>query len=299
VERVNTSKRLYIVEGPDGAGKTQLAQTIAGLGGAHYVHLGPFPRVERGLARLYVEAMLPAVLGFSDVVMDRSWLSERPYGDAFRNGTDRIGPTQRSLERLAWRCQTVVIRCLPPWERVHENFGQRPELLNNVNELREVYDAYANLQTSLPMITVDPFDKTPDLSLYAASVPHYLNVRSAGNLRSKVTLIGDKFGELNDHNPLYQWPFGSLCRSGCSQWLGAQLDEAGISERDLFWVNADALTAMVTRHHAPIVALGNEAAKKLKTFGVQFIETVHPQYHKRFHANYRYPLIDLLMEIVS
>jgi hypothetical protein len=297
---MKTSKRLYIVEGPDGAGKTRLAQTIACVGNAHYVHLGPFPRVERGLARLYVEAMLPAVLGFSDVVMDRSWLSEKPYGDAFRNGADRIGPTQRSLERLAWRCQTVVIRCLPPWERVLQNFGQRAELLNTTIELREVYDAYADLRTSLPMVTVNPFEQKPDLNIYSASVPHHLHVPSAGNLRGRITLVGDKFGDLNDRNPLYQWPFGSLCQGGCSQWLGAQLDEAGISERDLFWVNADALTPAITRHCAQIIALGGEAAKKLRSLAVkEFVETTHPQYHKRFHASHRYPLIDLLTETVA
>jgi hypothetical protein len=248
--------------------------------------------------------MMPAVLGLADAVLDRSWLSERPYGAAFREGVDRLGPTTRSLERLAWRCQTLVVRCQPPWERVTENFGRRDELLDTPAQLREVYDAYAHLQTSLPMTTLDPLSdlakRWADILLHypGASVPHALEVPSAGNLRGKVTLVGEAFAPVTDSDPLYQWPFGGF--SGCSAWLAKQLTEAQISERDLFWVNADALTPEIVGHRAPVVALGQIAKERLEWFGRGPDHAVeHPQYWKRFHHREPYPLLDVLRELID
>lgn len=301
---IRTSKRLWIVEGPDGAGKTTLARALAERHDAHYVHLGPFPRVDRGLARLYVDAMLPAVLGYADVVMDRCWLSERPYGVVYRDGADRLGSAARILERLAWRCQTVVVRCLPPLDRVLENFGRRPEMLDTTVELRAVYGLYQDLVTSLPMMTVDPFTTMPHhlidrITRHPASIPHMLEVPSAGNLRSsKVILVGETFAQIGDRDPLYQWPFGGLCRDGCSRWLADQLD--GVSERDLFWVNADALTPAIRKHSLPIVALGGTAARRLTELGRPPDHAVaHPQYHRRFEAGEPYPLLEVLRRLID
>lgn len=296
---MRTSRRLWIIEGPDGAGKTTLARRLAETTGAYYVHLGAFPRVKVGLARLYVDAMMPAVLGLADVVMDRSWLSERPYGAAFRAGEDRLRSAVRSLERLAWRCQTVVVRCLPPLERVVENFGRRPELLGTREELVAVYRSYEDLRTSLPMVTLDPFG-TSDVHHNGASVPHSLRHQTAGNLRGRVTIVGDRFAAMSDRDPLYQWPFGALCSDGCSRWLGDQLDAGGISERDLFWCNSDMLTEDILRHRAPIVALGDEAQRRLIDLGVMTAFVFpHPQHHRCFHANEPYALIPLLKELTS
>jgi polyphosphate kinase 2 (PPK2 family) len=111
------SKVLTIFEGPDGSGKTTAAREYAEQTGARYVHFPALPRVKHGLGRMYVEAMLPALLGYHDVVFDRCWLSETPYGEAFREGQDRLTQAdRRMLERLALRCGAVVVKCLPEWD---------------------------------------------------------------------------------------------------------------------------------------------------------------------------------------
>lgn len=309
-----TSKRLFIVEGPDGAGKTTLARALVAATGAHYVHLGPFPRVEHGLARLYADALMPAVLGVADVVMDRSWLSERPYGAAFRGGADRLGGATRTLERLAWRCATLVVRCFPPWERVLENFGKavsrtatshRAEMLDTTAELSTVYAIYAQFQTSLPMLTVDPFAAALRHLLdrvlrCPASVPHDLAVPSAGNLRGKVTIIGQQFAEHDDSDHLYRWPFGGLSRDGCSLWLADHLEEAKVSERDLLWINADALTPAIKEHRAPVVAFGGVAARRLTELGRPPERSVrHPAHHRRDYDGEPYILGDVLRELID
>lgn len=306
------SKRLTIFEGVDGAGKTTLAKAFAEATGAHYVHCGPFPRMNRGLARLYVEAMAPAVLGLSDVVMDRCWLSEQPYGDAFRKGQDRLGTKVRLLERLAWRCKTTVVRCDAPWEDIESNFALRGktglEYLERADQLKAVYDSYKGLRTSLPVLVHQPrrtmtgtnvrhvLDSAPTTD------PHDLRWQTAGNFHADVLLIGQDFAEVQDDEPMLQWPFGSLSGSGCSLWLADKLSEAGIGESKLCWGNSDTVPMhLVESRFKHVVVLGGVAFNTLKTLGLTRTEGVvvvpHPQYHKRFRTKEYYPLLDHLETI--
>jgi hypothetical protein len=309
---MKTSKSLIIFEGPDGAGKSTLAKSLAREIGALYTHLGPFPRVGSGLARLYVEAMLPAVLGYSDVVLDRCWLSEIPYGRAFREGQDRIGDRHRLLERLAWRCRSMVVFCTPSWGVVRGNFEARREheLLERVNQLQYVYAHYATTMsqlTSLPAVRLDPFrypqgaglNDLYDCLTHITSRPHPLGMATVGNFMGSILLVGESYGPVQDNEPLYQWPFGSLANSGCSLWLARQLEKAGVGEDSLLWVNADQLDSFTAnRQNLHVVALGGAAAKKLRELGrSSFHQVVHPQAWKRFHSAKDYPLIPLLKEL--
>ncbi len=276
---VKTSKRLIIIESPPGSGKTQLAKALCEVRpNTHYIYLGLFPRVGAGLARLYVDAMMPAVLGHADVVMDGSWLEERPYGK------DRLGARLRILERLAWRCQTLVAR---HWRVGSLTRGDVdtiffPSSLPNVilNQLRET-DAVACV---LHALTND------------ASIPHSLSQPTAGNLNGKVLLVGEEYGAKTNADPLYSWPFGAL--SGCSLWLAERLEEGGISERDLYWVNADGLTTNIARFSMPVVALGAVAAERLIALGRMPDAVVeHPEAWKRLH-NEEYPLAGILRGMI-
>lgn len=154
---MNHCQRLTIFEGPDGGGKTTLAKAYAEATGAQYKHLGPFPEVTAGLARLYIEAMFPALLGQAPVVMDRSWLSEYPYGVAFR-GRVRLNVEEIGLlNRLAAMCSPIVVMCLPRWETVKTNYLERKgqEYLNNIEQLRSVYRIYETMSPGLPFVTYD------------------------------------------------------------------------------------------------------------------------------------------------
>jgi hypothetical protein len=308
---IETSARLVIFEGPDGAGKTTLAKKLAEDIGAHYVHLGPFPRVGEGLARLYVEAMMPALLGHSAVVMDRCWMSEVPYGRAYRNGVDRIEIRSRILERLAWRCQTTVVACVPPWERIRDNFIARKgdEYLDHVSQLQLVYDYYANENfTSLPVVWTNPLSEHADAfsqwlqdeMTTERSIPHSLHHQTSGNVRGKVLLVGEKFSDVPEGQPLYQSPFSGLTGLGCSLWLARQLEDAGISERNLTWVNADQLSPHIKDYSVSVVALGGAAAKALTELGRHNYEFVqHPSHWKRFRHKELYELIPVLQSLIK
>lgn len=299
-----SSAKLTIFEGPDGAGKTTAAIKFAEETGARYVHFGPLSLVDKGLPRLYVEAMVPALLGYQDVVFDRSWLSEIPYGTAFREGKDRIGlASRRMLERISLRCATVVVKCQPPWETVVANYSSRKgiEMLENENQLHQVYELYAGGRTHLPSVLYDytshpKFFSERELDKLRTH-PHAIDVVSAGNLDGKVALIGEKFAERKDQDGWHQYPFVSFCRQGCSQWLAEQLDNIGYGEDKILWVNSDQdLAFLTTKLHQckKIFALGSEAAHKVQAIGLRYRRVPHPQSWKRFNAAEAYPLLDYL-----
>ncbi len=301
---MDTSRRLTIFEGPDCSGKTTAAKAYAEATGARYVHFDALPHVSTGLARMYVETMLPAVLGYQDVVFDRSWLSEYPYGKVFRQGADRLGAaTKRMLERLAWRCGAVVVRCAPPLHHILRTFRERAhrEYLDNEHQLREIYRLYREQQTSLPVVDYD-YTVEPELKqvLVAArrSMLHPLKLASAGNWCAPVILIGERFAQRKNLDPHYQWPFASFSGSGCSQWLTRQLEDANVSEADLLWVNADQDLSLLPSG-APYIALGREAAAVARGYGLGVIQVPHPQYAKRFDATGPYQLIQVIEEVYN
>jgi thymidylate kinase len=150
-------KRIVILEGPDGAGKTTLAQRYAEAG-ARVVHLDRYPGV-KSLARIHLAAMLPALSGVSDIVLDRAWITEWIYGDVYRGGKVRINSERRAeLEAIASFCETKVILCLPPLEACLETFRKRREreYLKDEEALRQVWQTYdfrysSGILTSLPV----------------------------------------------------------------------------------------------------------------------------------------------------
>lgn len=303
----STSRKLTIFEGPDGGGKSTAAEAYAKYVGAKYVHFGPLPNVKDGLARMYVEAMLPALLGYQDVVFDRCWLSEVPYGSAFRDGADRLGHSAvRMLERLALRCGGTVVYCLPEWTTVRNNYLSRKEIeyLQNEDQLQHVYEVYASQTTDLPSVFFDYTTDRSDSPFYIdlsdkvearRQRRHPLSVATAGNWDADVVLVGESFAERKDQDPWYQWPFASFSNQGCSQWLTKQLNSIGISERDLLWVNADQDLSSVIGAEKQVIALGTSASQSLLVSGIVHERIPHPQSWKRFNGKQRYPLLDLLV----
>jgi hypothetical protein len=311
-------KTLTIFEGADGAGKSTAARRYAEATGARYIHCSAWPHVTDGLARLYLEAMLPALLGYQDVVMDRSWLSEQPYGTAYRNGSDRVGAVyRRMLERVALSCGALVVRCDPGPEVCAANWRARRhsqnrdwERDNGVVEVNRLFRTA--LRTEL--LVVD-YDYTKQVEFHSAEVletfraeRHLVDVLSAGEWGNygstvgPVTLVGESFGEPKQQDCLFQYPFVSFSRGGCSSWVTEQLEIAGVPERQLRWVNADQLAHPELHTELPwyeVVALGQTAHEALSAAGVKHETVAHPQHAKRFHHGQPYELVTVLKELLK
>lgn len=299
---MSRSKRLTIFEGPDGSGKTTAAKLYAAETGARYVHFSNLPQIGLDLGRMYVEAMLPALLGYQDVVFDRCWLSEMPYGTAFRHGEDRLGDaSRRMLERLALRCGALVIHCRPPWEQVCETYLGRchEEYLDNEQQLRLVYDLYGSQRTELPEVRWSYLAGKASLNYALQQTKrapcHLLSHASAGNWEASTVLVGESFAPHKPVDAYYQWPFASFSQQGCSQWLTRQLIQHDVREWDLLWLNADQdLSVLHDLRPKQVIALGNEAVAALYEEKIMAVTVGHPQHHKRFKRNQPYELFNYI-----
>lgn len=301
--------KITIFEGPDGAGKTTLARDYAAATGGRYLAFGPFLHVHRDLARLYAEAIIPACQKPAiDLVLDRCWISEAPYGSVMRNG-DRLGVRRRILERLAMRASTIVVMMLPEWRVVQERYRDRHdrEYVDHVDKLERIYLHYAHTKlTDLPKITL--YDDTPvndilwldDTSRLDQACHRHPYVGSAGNLDAPVLLVGDKFTKHRDGDMLYQWPFGSF--SGSSTWLTGQLELGNVSERDLVWINADQPDddiQSIALGRRCVIALGHTANNRLTGLGIGHVTFDNPQWWKRFRYFEPYALVPFVKEVLG
>jgi len=302
-------KRVTIFEGPDGSGKTTAATKYAEETDAKLVHCGPFQGLtSKGLPRMYLEAMLPALLGYQDVVMDRCWLSEPIYGRVFR-GADRLGAaTRRLIERVAMRCDARVVRCLPSldvcltnWRKRHASGG---EYLEKEEQLIRVWERYTDLETSLPMTSYNFFEGNQKFRRAPGDLTHLVSHPTAGNLDARVLIVGSETYDHTDYDGLARYPFCEL-GPGTSRWLAGQLEDENFNESDLLWtnmldLNEDLAVGPWLDGQRPVVALGVKAEAWLQRQGVTPSHVVsHPQAWRQVHTKKRYPLLDVLKEILT
>jgi hypothetical protein len=293
-----TCKKLTIFEGCNGSGKTTAAIRYAEETNARLVHFNDLPRVGAGLARMYAEAMIPALLGYQDVVFDRCWLSEAPYGAVLREGTSRLTRADcRMLERLAMKCGAVVVYCDPGWDEVMANFikSSHSRIIYDVmKQMKIIHNLYRIDKFDLPSITYDYTEmnyeilKTVDQHRY---LRHPWSLNSAGNWKGEVLLIGDKFANHKKQDLFYQWPFASFSDDGCSRWLTDELINFQIRESRIAWVNADQpLEEILKPERKLIIAFGDNAYDVVRPMCDSVVKIEHPQYWKRFKSDTYFPL---------
>lgn len=308
--------RITIFEGNDGSGKSTLARQYAELTNACYRHHDPCPRVTGNhLLKVYVEMMLPALLGYQDVVMDRAWLSEQVYGSIIRR-KDRVSCVgARLLERLALRCEVAMVLCAPPFEVCQQVYRSRRagEDLYGEDLLRLVDWGYTQRWqegslTDLPLITHAVHGHEETLwrelaAIHGHQEAHPVAWRTGGNLLASVALVGDDFDPLRNEDLELRAPFGSLGAAGCSRWLVEKLSERGIKESDLFWVNSsDSSFEEIAEEWLPgktVYALGTTASKRLSATGISHVHVDHPQHAKRFRHRQVYELPRLIREVLD
>jgi hypothetical protein len=242
-------------------------------------------------------------------LIDRSWLSEPIYASVYRpqEGSRIDSAQRRALERQAGHA--VVVACLPKLQTCLDNFNARgdEEYLDDDQQLIQVYTRYSSLdkQTHLPVIWYDYQHDVPDTLLYKVLA---MNQQVS---YGKVLLVGEQANIRDGDHLGRRAPFTAYSRLGCSWWLNNKLDEAGIPERHLRWLNANTELGKPTnpadidllinrRAGAKIIALGRIAAKWCDEHNLGPDHMVaHPQHHKRFSYTKEYPLIPLLKEVLD
>lgn len=135
---------IFVIEGPDGAGKTTLAEALRDYLGARYIHL-TYRWKDR--MHLYHGAALRLATRLAQnnpVIIDRWWPSEIVYADAYRGGS-KFAKYYLLLEHIANKNGIVYIVCLPKdRERYLAQFerlkAERTEMYDE--GMQRVYDGY-------------------------------------------------------------------------------------------------------------------------------------------------------------
>lgn len=139
--------KIYILEGPDGTGKSTLAKALQKKTKGHLLHLTYNPDWDMDR---YYEAMSIAIRQlsyFQDVIVDRWAVSEIIYGGVYRGGT--AVNTQQLIDRF--KDESVWIYC---WNenavKNHlKNKKERKEMYEDMTDVVNMFEGYM-LTSDLP-----------------------------------------------------------------------------------------------------------------------------------------------------
>ena len=299
---------IVILEGADGGGKTTLSETLRQRlqkdKMTHVVKHGPYKGMNtEDLCRTYFRGMTAALTYDDHVIMDRSWLSEPIYGNAYRNGDNRIDmPRRRMLERAALARGVVVIHCQPDFEVCMKAFKDRiaDEYLDNIKQLEQVYEGYSTLpmDTSLPVITYD-YTKDDIEELFIKLATKTMTNKSSGGgafVEGNTLMLCDKGPRTNVKSTAAVVPFiNFLDNDGPSRMLAETLERENVPETGLYWVNTQTyqgtpMDSSFIKQLKPkrIYALGNNAYTWALNNEVPVIKLPPPLYHMQHYPDQPY-----------
>jgi hypothetical protein len=145
---------IFIIDGPDGAGKTTLARQLTSPRGKRYAHEGPPPPTKGRLVDYYIRKVEDAVADKSGLaglaVFDRLAAGEIVYGQILR-GMPRVS-LDEYLEEFLPRTRklgAVHVLCLPPLEAARAAWRARAAKGQEMFSDVETYDRSWRLFESL------------------------------------------------------------------------------------------------------------------------------------------------------
>lgn len=276
------NNRVIILEGPDGCGKTTLANMLIKDYGFRSQHVS---RPEKGedVFKTYSNHLLRALRGDQPVVFDRLYLGERIYGPIMR-GHDLLGEEgQRLIERIVRARDVKTILCLTDYDSAVERWKIRgDDYILREDSFSQVYDRY---QKSEGIYKVYDFNQREAFEKTGAFVPSAtLPQGTLGSPRAEYLFVGDIVNHrvVDDDLPFYSM-------SGSSSYLMKAI--WAIPEHQMAFTNAtnmagdqrDLLSVVGRMPNFKIaVALGRSAEKACKDQGIPFEFIRHPSCAKRF-----------------
>lgn len=300
---------LIILDGPDACGKTTLGEKLVREFDGLYIHCEG-KRFD-DMFNYQTEELVKATKMCDKqlVVIDRLWPSEMCYANVFRKGT-KFPHQGRLMDRVIRKHAGIYVFCLPldplSYFKRHEDNLDPDHPYDNVN-LGKVCDQYKDLYNSMkhrPDVTkyrIEVEGKRLKTFVYELAYDlrqwqgrQYVPCLDSqykglvGHLSpAKYLMIGER---VNVKNPLYRWPFYE--HANCSSYLCKSLDQAGIDDCQLMFMNCmddpyfvTHARELVLEHKLKPVALGKIALEMSKRIGLKVKELPHPQFMKRFHYN--------------
>lgn len=140
---------IIILEGPDGSGKTTLANKLHQQTGYQLLHRTQ-PKNEEDKKRMMDEYIQVLKAG-KNVIMDRSWYSEMVYGPVMRDASVITYPQMYELEKLATKYGAIVIHCTAPEATLWKRCLRRGEdYITKRETFHELFVGYNQLMYNVP-----------------------------------------------------------------------------------------------------------------------------------------------------
>ncbi len=142
---VELPKGLIILDGPDGCGKTTLAEKLCEMYDGHYIHHTWSPELQTTMDTYLTDGLENAIEMSKDrlVVIDRLWLSEVCYSEGIREGSEYPDLHKKLFDRIK-EVKALNIFCFPNHikrglERFEELKSERPEHYDNIEQVFYMY----------------------------------------------------------------------------------------------------------------------------------------------------------------
>lgn len=301
---------IIVLDGPDGAGKTTLAKHLVENHGAKYIHLTY--RWPRHMFEYHTSAIHRAgrLAKNNLVVIDRWWMSELCYANAYRGGSS-WPLMSRMMQRVLLKYSGIYVYCLPVDTREHlraydDLKTQRKEMYKDILPVVMEYHKLWDRVKHWPNITrYDRFTQGGWLPEFTEKMFTIMATLQAGqpadaadhenhNLIGHVGLakylfIGDQTNQRKFGGTW--WPFYEYKAS--SLYLTQLLDKLHFEEHEGAWCNArgepEMARSLLDRFELIPICLGKDAflhvtekdarnwSKRNHPYAV-----LHPAYDRRF-----------------
>lgn len=315
-------KGVVVLEGPNGVGKSFLANAIK----ARY----PVTKIVHCTYRFknqmftYHLAAVRRALRFAETglaILDRNWISEEIYAHVYRGGTK--WPHQgRILQKLLLKHGAITVLCLLPEARVLEQVAKHraqgyhsPQFLPKAEAVAKRYlELYAGWSKKVERNTyVDDLSANgaywrPDFIRYSMDVDGknidlaitniIKHVQASRELQYKPALQFSQrnitghlakaryliIGDKVNHPDYHKcWPF--MAYKNSSLFVAEAMHEINYDEPMFMWTNASCPECHVDApelKHLKKIALGNKASDTLNRLGIAHVTVPHPSYGRRF-----------------
>lgn len=292
----------FVLEGPDGAGKSTLAKQLAMGYDLQVNHFGPptKPALEEYLGFL-------AAQGRSHRrVLDRFHLGESVYGPIYRGTPPLTVPDLCTIEWALMVRGYTMIHVSRSLKDLAHTLDERGDWMVRTDQLGKIIETYWSVmqESFMPRITYDythhkvedipkwPFIRATMSQLYADHMGGY---PGTGSLDPEYILVGERLNP-NLVEQSFNTPFGY---GMAATWLIHAIwhnkwqskvyltnakkttgDERLVG-REIRWLRARAAEA--GRPMPRVISLGKIATRVLENHQISCMPVHHPSYHRRFH----------------
>lgn len=299
----------YILEGPDGAGKTTLAKFLVNAAKLESHHFGPptKPALEE-----YLHWLVDHDPSHHRVI-DRFHLGESIYGPLFRGTLPLSVPTLCTIEWALMVRGYTLVHVTGSLHKLVTTLEERGDDMVQIDQLTRIVEDYWEIMRmsfmprigydwmhapSMSTLVKEPLAREQESVNYSTHCAYFgADYPGTGSLTPKYVLVGERTNpNLREQSRAVPFAVGTagdwLIRAiWKNRWQGKVYltnakkvngDEDQVAG-EIRWLRQNAQRLNL---EAPkVITMGKSATRIIKKHKFDYVEIVHPSYHRRFHFN--------------